>query len=308
MAIRPESKIKVIKRWVRRMGLPILTLSSLVSSPSTALSSSIETLDTRIVDIDGSSQDESVMIFLSAGGRVLRLSSTNPFLAALRAALNGGHPVRVKFLDLGTEDDLIETEILPDLQTDLGSPELRIDVATLQIETREPLLPAERGAIAKQLYEYFESMGLTQESQCFHRAYLWAFEAWKQKGIATDKAFLFFTRKYIRETRYKWWFHVAPFVSDENRRYVLDPTFVPTPMELGAWTSQFVTNGDTCPVIERYFGHGAHHADKSCYVRKVSMYYYHPNTLEKADRNNQVLTGWDLAGLRFSEKARPRAR
>jgi hypothetical protein len=276
------------------------------STAATAVQpSSIETLDTRIVDIDESLAEAPVLVFLSAGGRVLRLSGTNVFLGDLRQAHSNGQTVRLRVLDLGTEDDLLEAELRPESGNDDELPETAADLSPLQTNVRDAILPAERGAVAKELYEYFGAMGLPLESQCFHRAYLWAFEAWRHKGIATEKVFLFFTRKYIREVRYKWWFHVAPFVSDENRNYVLDPTFVQTPMELNAWTGQFVTNGDRCPVIERYLGHGAHHQDKSCYVRKVSMYYYHPNPLEKADRNNQVLTDWDKAGLRFSEKARP---
>jgi hypothetical protein len=277
----------------------------LAGEPAAALPSSIETLDTRIVAIDDSSAHGPVLVFLSAGGRVLRLSGTNDFLDRLRDAHARERSIRLKFMDVGDEDELFEVELYTATEVNTEDFEVPSALTPYQTGVTEPEVPVGRGVVAKELYDYFGSMGLPLESQCFHRAYLWAFEAWKHKGIDTEKVFLFFTRKYIREVRYKWWFHVAPFVSDERRDYVLDPTFVPSPMELNAWTAQFVTNGDKCPVIERYLGHGAHHQDKSCYVRKVSMYYYHPNVLEKADRSNQVVRDWDRAGLRFSEKARP---
>ena len=52
-------------------------------------------------------------------------------------------------------------------------------------------------------------------------------------------------------------------------------------------------------------GYSGQFQDRYCYLRKVPMYYYHPDRLERADRGGYTITQWDQAGLNASQVARP---
>jgi hypothetical protein len=231
-------------------------------------------------------------------------------LSQLETAHEQQLSTRITFVDLGNFDQIESVQLLNhalvnEFEDFNASNALEFPIQSLPSPLLDEAEP-KRGALAKGLFEFFSGMNLRDESQCFHRAYLWAHEAWTKKSLATEKVFLFFTRNYIRTYRYKWWFHVAPYVVDGEREFVLDPTYLAAPIEVKAWTAHFVTDGTNCPLIDRYLGLQAQHQDRSCYIRKTSMYYYHPNNIEKADRKGQAIQDWDRNGLFFSARARPR--
>ncbi|MES2856881.1 MAG: protein-glutamine glutaminase family protein, partial [Bdellovibrionota bacterium] len=162
------------------------------------------------------------------------------------------------------------------------------------------------GSGAEAIHKILKGMNLKKGSQCFHRAYLWAFDTSTKQNLFTEKAFLFFTPKYIRQYRYKWWFHVAPLLRnplapDQDR--MIDPWFLTGPRPIQRWTDEFMKNKAVCPVIPVYVAHDQHYADGWCYMRITPMYYYHPNTVALADLEGRIETEFEERGLKYSEAA-----
>ena len=67
-------------------------------------------------------------------------------------------------------------------------------------------------------------------SQCYNRAHVWTYEAFKKYNIYMGKMWIFYTDKYIREFNNKWWFHVAPYIHLKGWTYHFQkvPSMLPT--------------------------------------------------------------------------------
>lgn len=128
-----------------------------------------------------------------------------------------------------------------------------------------------------------------RRSQCFHRAYVWAYEEFRKSGRLLTKHFLFFTRRYIREYRYKWWFHVAPstLYEDENGKrefMMLDRTFSKSPLTVKQWTDQFISSKRSCPVVYVYSHYNNNQESEHCYLIPTPAYYLQPLDIENFEK------------------------
>lgn len=123
-------------------------------------------------------------------------------------------------------------------------------------------------------------------SECYNRAHVWNWEMYKKQGVYSGKMFLFFTRKYIREYNYKWWFHAAPFVgvNGESQHVVLDRQYMGTPRVMHSWTDVFMKNNAQCAVVNRYSSYSEHEYKKYCYLIPASMYYWQPWHVEYLEK------------------------
>lgn len=137
--------------------------------------------------------------------------------------------------------------------------------------------------------------GSLGSSECYHRAHVWSWEAFKNSGINSMKIFMFFTQKFIRENDYEWWFHVSPMVyAKENGgvvEYIMDKRFLSGPSYLSTWTRIFV-KGASCPEISKYSQYSQNQEKESCYLMKFIMHYYQPKDLEALERLNAVKNFW----------------
>jgi len=137
--------------------------------------------------------------------------------------------------------------------------------------------------------EIFDSMNrrVRRTSQCFNRALVWGYEAWKKHDLKSMKVFMFFTQKYIRDYHYHWWFHASPYTSVETLRgpeeQVLDRYFMPGPVSFKTWSDYFIKPKTPCPTVERYTDYSEHQQDQYCYFLKVPMFYWQPKDLEARD-------------------------
>jgi hypothetical protein len=124
-----------------------------------------------------------------------------------------------------------------------------------------------------------------RDSQCYNRAHVWAWEEFRATGLRSSKHFLFFTWRYIRNYRYKWWFHVAPSVAlaDETVR-ILDRTFTRMPLSVAAWIRNFVYSGRACPEVSDYYDYRRNQNREDCYLIPVSMYFWQPRDIERRSR------------------------
>ena len=146
---------------------------------------------------------------------------------------------------------------------------------------------------AKNIFRNLRS-GSSPRSQCYNRAQVWAYESKKKYGLNSMKVFMFYTRKYIRQYNFGWWFHVAPFtyVSENGHKTekVLDYRFTREPTPMKPWTDIFMKNKVTCPEINRYSEYESNQEKEYCYLYKTSMYYVQPLDLDNLERNAREKT------------------
>ncbi|WPU66982.1 protein-glutamine glutaminase family protein [Peredibacter starrii] len=127
------------------------------------------------------------------------------------------------------------------------------------------------------------------ESQCYNRAHIWAYEEYKRSNLNSMKLFLFFTNRYIRNYRYQWWFHVSPMVlvneGGASVERVLDRRYTTTPRFVNSWTNIFIYSGRKCPVVQKYNDYRNNQEKEDCYLIPVSMYFWQPRDIVSRDNN-----------------------
>lgn len=120
-------------------------------------------------------------------------------------------------------------------------------------------------------------------SQCYNRAHIWTYEEWKKTGLNSMKVFLFFTSRYIRNYRYKWWFHVSPMVKTAGGDLVLDRRYTGGPRAKDTWTKNFIYSGRKCPVVYNYYDYRNNQQSEDCYMIPTSMYFWQPRNIASRD-------------------------
>lgn len=130
--------------------------------------------------------------------------------------------------------------------------------------------------------------GWQRDSQCYNRAHVWNYEEFKRSGLLSKKVFIFYTRRYIRDYNFMWWFHAIPTVLAYNQGSVveryLDPMFARSPLTRKQWTDIFIKSRRDCPVITRYSEYRDNQETEHCYLHFSSMYYWQPRDLDKFER------------------------
>ena len=121
-------------------------------------------------------------------------------------------------------------------------------------------------------------------SQCYDRAHVWVFEEWSRHQTYLQKAFLFFSDKYIERYNYKWWFHIAPFalvtMQGQTQERILDPAFSKYPLKRKLWTDLFMLNKVECKEITKYSEFSKSVTENDCYILRADMYFWQPRHLE----------------------------
>lgn len=134
------------------------------------------------------------------------------------------------------------------------------------------------------------------ETQCFNRAHVWAYEWRLNHNLYSSKAWLFFTRKFIRKYKFDWWFHVAPMVAMKKEdgvvERILDMKYARGPLRLKQWTDIFIRDNADCPVVTRYSEYADFPEEGSCFILKSPMYYYQPIDLEDLELTGIQKTKW----------------
>jgi len=158
------------------------------------------------------------------------------------------------------------------------------------------------------LNDYFASMNrkFRRRSECFNRAYVWSWEMSfnKIKGqrVHLGKAWLFFTRRYIRTYKYKWWFHIAPYINFNNEVRMLDRSFLKNPSTLQEWTDEFIYTKEECKIVNKYSDYAQHQEERDCYLLKSSVHYWQPLDIEKAETEGLAQKEWKEARLKGAYK------
>lgn len=225
--------------------------------------------------------EENTLLYLSDSA-VVKVSSQKGLMKVVNAK-EKGHA-----LEITTDNNNFVTKIREIPERDIKKH------AISQFEEYQPTtitLPDEATIIYKKLRRDY-----TSYSQCYNRAHIWAYESKNKFNLDSMKVFMFYTRKYLREYNFPWWFHVAPFVYQEHggnkSEVVFDPFFTKAPTEMKAWTELFMKNKVNCPVIHNYSEYEKNQNSEYCYLQKTSMYYNQPLDLENLEKNGIQKTQW----------------
>lgn len=146
--------------------------------------------------------------------------------------------------------------------------------------------------------KYFsESKRNEKESQCYNRAHVWSYEWFKKHKFNSSKVFIFFTRKFIREHNFTWWFHVAPSVlvsiNGKTRERVMDMKYTAGPTMLKDWIRRFIkTENPGCLSVSSYSEYANFPENGNCYIMKASMYHYWPLDLENEELHGTIKETW----------------
>ena len=135
------------------------------------------------------------------------------------------------------------------------------------------------------------------DSQCYNRAHIWAYEEFQRTALKSMKVFMFFTRRYIRNYSYHWWFHVTPAVLTSYGPRTLDRRYTTILHSLKSWSDRFVRSKRACPVVAKYKDYSLNQEMEDCYHISVSMYFWQPRDIEYRDNNGYVKTSfipWEI--------------
>jgi hypothetical protein len=147
-----------------------------------------------------------------------------------------------------------------------------------------------------------------KRSQCYNRAHVWSFEMNKKlienKRINLGKVWIFFSRKYIKEYDYKWWFHVAPYIENTNSNdiFVMDRKFTRKPLALRGWTDTFMQNNAKCSGVKYYSEYRSRMFSEECFIIKSSMYYWQPNEIKALENGGAEKNEFEMAELKTAYK------
>lgn len=134
------------------------------------------------------------------------------------------------------------------------------------------------------------------DSQCYNRAHVWAYEEWKRSGLMSNKLFIFFTRRYIRNYNYFWWFHAIPAtLVKEGASTVmrtLDYRYSGSPLYVRTWSNIFVRSHRNCPFITKYSQYSMNQETQDCYIHPSSMYFWQPRDLDTFERTGYQKTSF----------------
>ena len=247
-------------------------------------------LTTRLVQVGQPQAGElEVPVMAEGEGRVLWVDARDTaLLSALTEAVKQDRTVRVDFHE--ASGTLKGVELL-DVVVE------SVEVANFGYE-KENFIPSVLDFNTAQ--KIFDAMdGRTKRnSQCFNRAHGWAYDMKTRYNVDSMKIFIFFTSRYIREYRYKWWFHVAPMVlvADNNMsvEHVMDVSFTNGPTQMRNWTDYFMQNNAPCASVNTYTEYRQNQEAQHCYLIRANMFYRSPRDLELLDTQGRQELGWNL--------------
>lgn len=205
------------------------------------------------------------------------------------------YPDQIVDLELNADHDIVSA--IPALLSPVPIP------PTMPTTTGNTFKPTvvKSYAVATNLLLTFNPNAI-EGAQCYDRAHVWAYEASKKQKTELGKAWLFFADHYIKEYKFKWWFHVAPMATvmmkGEIAERIMDREFAKFPMQFKIWTDKFMVNKVECKEIRSYSEYSKHPGENDCYMLKSTPYFWQPKDLEEAEKSGkekQDYIPWEVA-------------
>lgn len=255
-------------------------------------------VSTKIHDIISPEMDGQEYLILAEDGLVYELALDKVEIDSLYEAKKSGLKV-----NLILDDNTIFKNALNERETVIGI-ELQSKSSLKSLKTiKEDNVPtpmdnynATKLSSFDSAINLFNSMrtGSRWRSQCYNRAHVWSYEASQYQGVNLRKVWLFFTQKYIRNYRYKWWFHVTPAVWVDGVRedVMLDREFTRKPTEFTEWKNIFMHNNASCPEVKYYSHYRENQWEEDCFIIKSSKYYWQPFNIENLEKDGSQKTHW----------------
>lgn len=268
---------------------------------SIAWASETEKIKTTIelVDVPKNTKLET-LIFAHTEGRVLRVNTNDKTMVkAFQKAKSSGREIEVEIDENG---NVLGASLLKTVKKKSSFNPFRA-FSPVKPDTYEPSV-----VTMDQAEEIFEGMHnrFKKRSQCFNRAHIWANELWNRYSLKSMKVFLFFTRKYIREYNFHWWFHVSPFVYVKTPNGVvertLDYTFAEQIEDMQSWINLFMLDNPNCPEVQKYSDYEKNQESKYCYLIKTNMFVWEPNNIEEMETEGKIPSSWDYSELAAARK------
>lgn len=280
----------------------ILLFSTLIFISSNASSA----LRVAKVFEDSEFKSDFTTIFLT-NGEIVHLESTNTALIEkAKLALSTGDVVEItRGLDAANEPaELTSLEFVKASQEkEMYSPER---FRSLNFRGNDPFEKHNMTTLssyekAQQVMDEFNG-GTDDKSECYNRAHMWTYESIIKSKTTLGKIWIFFTNRYIREFRYKWWFHVSPMTSVGRAKtnYVLDRGFTMIPYTVENWKNIFIQNHARCPIITDYRSYENNQNSNYCYLIFSSQYYWQPWQIESLSKKGIHSFGYKMSELKIT--------
>jgi hypothetical protein len=262
--------------------MKLLLLLVLLASSFSVFADQIES---RIDSIDDSVRKGVPHLIKLENGRVVFVKFANKrVLNAFKFSLKKQDTLKI---EVNEKNDYISAETI-----ELSTEEVPVLRPTIQASFEPSVVSlGQATAIFSRMRRNYQD-----DSQCYNRAHIWAWEEFNKTQLNSSKLFLFFTNRYIRNYHYKWWFHVSPMVATKEGDRVLDRRFTTSPRTKASWVSNFVTSGRGCPIVNKYYDYRNNQEKEDCYLIPVSMYFWQPRDIEYRDR-----TGFEKTSYKKSE-------
>ena len=248
-----------------------------------ALNSFASTFRSQIHSIDLGKANERHLIMLT-NGRTAFLAPKSKFLIeAAEQSLQNGDTVEIT---LDSKLNLISIQTV--------APEVQLESEDLAPDEMMSYVPSVISLGTAQ--SVFQGMrrDYQNQSQCFNRAHVWTYEAFKRNALRSNKLFLFFTTRYIRKYNFYWWFHVTPmaYVGGTTQPYwrTLDRRYTSGPLSTKTWTDIFMRNDAFCPVVYTYSRYRNHQSEEYCYLIPTSMYFWQPYDIQRQESTGYLKT------------------
>lgn len=159
--------------------------------------------------------------------------------------------------------------------------------------------------LAKEMFADLKDGGKWM-SQCYNRAHIWSKQMYDKYNTKSMKILIYYTKKFRTEIGGKWWFHIAPMINVEGKRYVMDREFTRGPVTDEQWEHIFTkkmeekgVTGYRCKVIDNIKEYYDEYNQNSeyCNIQVTSMYYWEPNDMSRLDKTGEQKTeflNWEL--------------
>lgn len=143
-------------------------------------------------------------------------------------------------------------------------------------------------------------------TECFNRALVWSKQMYDRDQVKSMKILIYYTKKFRREIKGKWWFHIAPMIDVNGQFYVMDREFTNKPVTDTEWEKIFTKKmekkgifGYKCKVIKNISEYYDEYNQNNeyCNIQVTSMYYWEPNdmsNLEKTGIEQTIFENWKL--------------
>ncbi|MFT6630326.1 MAG: hypothetical protein ACJAS4_000262 [Bacteriovoracaceae bacterium] len=267
-----------------------------------------------IVDIDEPITSTDSYVAYGSDGRMYEISQDNLEVVELaKEAMASRYEVEVEFSNSSEAEDILElrntiTKIsLTTNEVDEAVQEA-IDALNKEVHfngnaslLNSYVTDVSSQAQANQLF-LTQRRDTKTKSQCFNRAHVWSWELNKKsiggRSIQTGKIWIYFTKKYIRDYKYKWWFHISPYITVNGELRVMDRSYLSQPSSEKTWTDKFISSKQNCPEIYKYSDYANNQFSSHCYVMKSSVFYWQPWQLENIENRNQGRSEWSPSELK----------